>query len=256
MASQTVRSSTRSNHLHTIRVPRTKGAVTGILLILLGIWGALIPFVGPAFGYEYESGSAWVWTSARFWLEVLPGAVSLLGGLLLLLSTNRIVASLGGWLAAASGAWFIVGQTSAPILGIGSPGSPTAASDAGRAAEALGFFEGLGAVVLFLAAFALGRLAVVGVRDVRAARRHDEQVAIAEEAARVAAARADAAATRPPGASVPARSSTPPGASVPARSSTPLGASVPARSGTAPRTSAPAESAVDSGTAGTVRRAP
>src|SRR6185312_11938441 len=47
----------------------------------------------------------------------------------------------------------------------------------------LGYFYGLGVVIVFLAAFALGRLAVVGVRDLRAARRDEERAA---EQARVA----------------------------------------------------------------------
>lgn len=165
------------DHARTVRVPRTRGAVTGFLLIVLGIWGALIPFIGPYFNYSYGSDEAWVWTSARFWLEVLPGGVAVFGGLLLALSANRITASLGGWLAAAAGTWFIVGRTLAELFQIGSVGSPTATSDAGRAIQELGFFNGLGALILFLASFALGRLAVVGVRDIRAARRRDDQAA-------------------------------------------------------------------------------
>ena len=58
----------------TMRVVRSRGALSGFLLLLLGIWGALIPFVGPYFHYAYtperRRGS---WTSGRFWLEVLPG---------------------------------------------------------------------------------------------------------------------------------------------------------------------------------------
>ena len=30
-----------------LRVPRTRGVASGYLLILLGAWGALIPFIGP-----------------------------------------------------------------------------------------------------------------------------------------------------------------------------------------------------------------
>src|SRR5260370_1257056 len=35
------------------RIPRSRGAVSGVLLILLGAWGALVPFVGSYFGYAY-----------------------------------------------------------------------------------------------------------------------------------------------------------------------------------------------------------
>jgi hypothetical protein len=164
----------------TMRVPRSRGAVSGLLLILLGAWGALIPFIGPYLDYSYGTDQSWHWTAARGWLEVLPGAVTAFGGLLVLISANRIRGSLGGWLAAIAGAWFVVGQTLAPLLHLGNIGQPLSQTDRGRAAAQLGYFYGLGVVILFLAAFALGRLAVVGVRDLRAAER-DERLA-AEQA--------------------------------------------------------------------------
>jgi hypothetical protein len=163
------------DHTHTLRVPRSRGAVSGLLLILLGLWGALIPFIGPSFNYSYQNDRTWVWSAARFWLEVLPGAVAVIGGVLLVAAANRIAGGIGGWLAAAAGIWFVIGQSLSAVLRIGSVGDPLSTTDRGRAAAQLGFFYGLGALVLFLAAFALGRLAVVGVRDVRAAERHLEQ---------------------------------------------------------------------------------
>ena len=36
-----------------MRVARSRGAVSGFLLVLLGLWGALIPFVGPYFDLTY-----------------------------------------------------------------------------------------------------------------------------------------------------------------------------------------------------------
>ena len=46
-------------------MPRTRGAVTGLILIVLGAWGALIPFVGPIFNWAYTVDPAWTWTTAR-----------------------------------------------------------------------------------------------------------------------------------------------------------------------------------------------
>jgi hypothetical protein len=158
----------------TMRVPRSRGAVSGFLLVLLGAWGALVPFFGPYLNYSYGTDQTWHWTTARLWLEVLPGAAAALGGLLLLVSAHRISASFGGWLAALAGAWFVLGQTFAPLLHLGSIGKPLTSSDSGRVGAQLGYFYGLGVVILFLAAFALGRMAVVGVRDVLAAERADE----------------------------------------------------------------------------------
>src|ERR1700709_693701 len=57
-----------------MRVARSKGAVSGILLILLGAWGGLIPFVGPYFSYGYTPNVTWHWDAARFWYEALPGS--------------------------------------------------------------------------------------------------------------------------------------------------------------------------------------
>lgn len=148
-------------------VPRSRGAITGFLLILLGLWGALIPFVGPYFSFSFTPDEVWTWTSARGWLEVLPGAVTVAGGILLLLSTHRAVASFGAWLAVLGGAWFIVGPTLAPVLHAGDPGSPTATRPALAAVQQLAFFDGIGAAILFLGAMAVGRLSLRSYRDVR-----------------------------------------------------------------------------------------
>jgi hypothetical protein len=176
---------TTSIRASRIRVPRSRGAASGVLLVLLGAWAALIPMIGPSFNFAYtpRPNTSWHWTAARGWLEVLPGGVAFLGGLLLLLSTSRLITSFGGWLAAAAGAWLIVGPPLADVLNlnIGIP-DPTS-SEGVRALEALLFFYGVGAAILFLASIALGRLSVHSVRDVRAA----EHRALAEqEAARAA----------------------------------------------------------------------
>ena len=42
-----------------LRVPRTRGVLSGLLLVLLGAWGALVPFVGPYFHYAYTPDTAW-----------------------------------------------------------------------------------------------------------------------------------------------------------------------------------------------------
>src|ERR1700759_4823971 len=92
-----------------LRVPRSRGALTGALLVLLGIWGGLIAFVGPYFHYAYTPDKAWTYTTGRLWLEILPAAATVLGGLIVGGSGSRPVAIFGAWLAAASGAWFAVG---------------------------------------------------------------------------------------------------------------------------------------------------
>lgn len=178
-----------------LRVPRSRGALSGGLLVLLGAWGALIPFIGPYFHYAYSPDRSWTYNSGRLWLEVLPGAVALLGGLIVLAASMRPAAMFGAWLAAMSGIWFVVGQTLSTLWTTGN--TPAAGYPVGgavtRAVEQVGFFTGLGAVIIFFAALALGRFAVVGVRE---ARRAAKDAADADQAAADKAAADQAAADR------------------------------------------------------------
>jgi hypothetical protein len=147
-------------------MPRTRGAVTGLLLILLGAWGALVPFFGPNINWAYMADPAWTWTTAKGWLEVLPGAAAAVGGLLVLVSGNRASAVFGGWLAVAGGAWFVVGRAFASTLGIADLGQPVASTDLKRALLEVTYFTGLGALIVFLGGAAVARLAVRHARDV------------------------------------------------------------------------------------------
>ena len=164
----------------TMRVPRSRGAVSGLLLVLLGVWGALIPLIGPYFHYAYSPDTAWTLTSGRTWLEIVPGAATVLGGIVLLVSASRPVAMAGAGLAAVAGAWFALGTVLSPIWPAASslnPGTPGGTTVLIRQLEHLGFFTGLGVVIVFVAALALGRLMVVGVRDARLADVREETVA-------------------------------------------------------------------------------
>lgn len=149
-----------------LAISRSRGALSGFLLILLGVWGAFIPFVGPYIDFAYTPDSPWTWTLGRGWLEVLPGAVTVIGGLLLVVSRNRATAMLGGWLAVTAGAWFVVGRALAAPLALGNIGSPVAVTEAKRVVLELAYFSGLGALVIFLSAVAVGRLSVRSIRDV------------------------------------------------------------------------------------------
>jgi hypothetical protein len=153
-------------HTRGLSMPRSRGAVSGLLLVILGAWGALIPFVGPHFNFAYTPDRDWAWSTARGWLEVAPGAAAVVGGLLLIVAGNRVGAALGGWLAVLAGAWFVVGGQVAPLLGIGSAGDPIAASDRKRAVLEVTYFSGLGALIVFLGGVALARTAARLARDV------------------------------------------------------------------------------------------
>ena len=154
-----------------LRVPRSRGVLSGLLLILLGAWGALVPFVGPYFHYAYTPDQAWTYTTGRLWLAILPGVATVLGGLIVLISASRPLAHFGAWLAALSGAWFALGSVIGPTwsgmdMNAGTPvGGPVT-----RALEQIGFFTGLGVAIVLVAGMALGRFSVIGVRDARLAK--------------------------------------------------------------------------------------
>ncbi len=154
----TVTGTTPSSHTETGRLPRTTGALSGFLVILLGLWGALIPFVGPYFHYAFGSYQTWHYTSERLWLNIVPGAVAVIGGLMLVRSSHRTSGLIGGWLAVAAGAWFAIGPTISLLWH--HAGNPIGAPMGGhtrQALELLGYFQGLGVLIAALAAFAMGR---------------------------------------------------------------------------------------------------
>ena len=99
-----------------LQMRRSRGAFSGFLLILLGLWGALIPFVGPYFHYAYTPDKAWTYNTGRLWLELLPGAAVFLGGFLLMVARGRHTALFGALLAAAAGAWFTLGHGAEPAV--------------------------------------------------------------------------------------------------------------------------------------------
>lgn len=154
---------------------RSRGAASGILLVLLGAWGALAPFVGPSLTFAFTPDKSWHWTAARGWYEVAPGAAAFVGGLLLLFARSRAVTVLGAWLGILAGAWFIMGPAIASELTLGTIGQPIGSSSGQRVAETLTFFYGLGTVILYLAATAFGRLSVVTVRDLRIAEQREAE---------------------------------------------------------------------------------
>jgi hypothetical protein len=165
------------------RLPRTTGALTGFLVILLGLWGALVPFFGPYFHYAFGSYQTWHYTTERLWLNIVPGAVAVIGGLMLLRSAHRTSGLIGGWLAVAAGAWFAIGLPVSLLWH--HAGNPIGAPMGGhtrQAIELLGYFYGLGVLIAALSAFAMGRY-FSRPRVVVEAAAVAEDAALAEEAA-------------------------------------------------------------------------
>jgi hypothetical protein len=143
-----------------LRMRRSRGAFSGFLLVLLGLWGGLVAFIGPYFHYAYTPATTWTYTSDRLWLEILPGAAVFLAGLLLIFTSGRHIALFGAALGAAAGAWFTLGTVFSPLWNHNVPlgGSPASATVVMRIAEQVGFYTGLGVVIVCVASFAFGRI--------------------------------------------------------------------------------------------------
>lgn len=158
----------------TLRVPRSRGALSGLLLLLLGVWCALVPFLGPVFHYGYGP-SAWTMTSGRFWYELLPGLAAAVAGLLLMGSGDRVSGTAAGWLGAAAGGWVLVGPALGPVFHMGRLGAPIGRGSWHPALDIVGLTSGLGAAMVMFGALAAGRFSVRGVRDARLAAKRREQ---------------------------------------------------------------------------------
>ena len=141
-----------------LRLPRTTGALSGLLIVVLGVWGGLIPFIGPYFHYSFGGDQTWHFTMQRLWLDILPGAVAVIGGLMLMSASSRVGGLTAGWVAIAGGAWFAIGPAVSLLWDhtIYAIGAPTGGQTR-RMLEWVGYFSGLGVVIVGLAAFAMGR---------------------------------------------------------------------------------------------------
>lgn len=141
---------------HPTSSTRVKGL--GVVLLLLGAWGALVPYAGPAFGYAMGDTPAWTWTEGRATMHLLPGLVAILGAALLI-SQQRGLQKVGASLAAAGGIWFLIAPTLHPLWAGQSMGGMSMGGSAWyNALVSLGYHYGTGTLIAVLAAYALGVL--------------------------------------------------------------------------------------------------
>ncbi len=130
----------------------------GIGILIIGVWGAMVPFVGPAFGYRMGNTPAWTWTESGVTVHLIPGIAAVLGGALML-GTVRSRVRLGTLLALAGGAWFILGPSIRPAWAGGGGMMMMGQSVWSQIAASVGYHYGTGVAVAILAAYALGALA-------------------------------------------------------------------------------------------------
>jgi hypothetical protein len=153
------------------RIPRSKGAISGLIVLLLGLWGALVPFVGPYFNFAMHTDQTWHWFADRGWLEVLPGAVAIVGGLMMIRGGTRSSISLGAMLGLGAGLWYVAGPVVSSLWNHGAVtvGPPLGAHNLTRALEWIGYFYGVGALLILFSSYALGFIAALPVVDERVA---------------------------------------------------------------------------------------
>lgn len=161
----------RTRAAEPVLAPRPAySAAVGTMLMLLGAWGALVPFVGPLFGYGPPGVGAWHWSTTHLILSVAPGAALFVAGLMLLgtspLRRGGAVRGLAGWLAVAAGAWFVLGtsvypmfftptvSSAMPFTGA-TGGAVGSSSQVGAFLNWLGWYAGVGVVGAVLGGVAL-----------------------------------------------------------------------------------------------------
>ena len=96
--------------------------MVGLTTVVISAWGAIIPYVGPTFGYSADGSSAWEWNLTHSVLALVPGAIGVLVGLFYFAPVRTSTAgrrlSLGaaGVIAVACGAWFVIGPVAWPVI--------------------------------------------------------------------------------------------------------------------------------------------
>ena len=107
------------------RVPGARVGIVmvGVVTIVISAWGALIPFVEPIFGYHATGTPSWHWNAAHTLLAVVPGAVGVVMGCVVLWAAGEVAVGRGrmslmwaGLITILSGAWFIVGPRAWPAI--------------------------------------------------------------------------------------------------------------------------------------------
>lgn len=160
----------------------------GLVILIAGLWGGLIPFVGPYFHFTLGPDTAWHWTTGRLWLSVLPAAAAVLGGLILMGGGPRVSGRFGALLALAGGIWFAVGPDVSMLWnhGVAQTGLPHGRHTITRMLEFLTLHSGIGVLITALAAYSLPGAAAYVFGRRRAAR--DAEIATAGAAAGAAEA--------------------------------------------------------------------
>ncbi|MGH9063202.1 MAG: hypothetical protein ACRD0L_04380 [Acidimicrobiales bacterium] len=134
----------------------------GLLAVVDGAWGGIVPYVGPLFGYRSNGSGAWTWTLAHALLYLVPGAVAVAAGLFLLglmpragIGRGRLGAGTAGLVLLACGAWFVVGPAVWPVFYAFPPVFGSTGSHLAAFVNQIGYNLGPGLILAALAGMAM-----------------------------------------------------------------------------------------------------
>ncbi len=143
-------------------VPGAGLAVVAVLVMLVGAWAAIVPFVGELFRFSADGTPAWHWSLAHVLLWLAPGAIAFLMGLAMLAQVPRVgrgSARMGtawtGLVTAICGAWLVIGALVWPVIE-SAPAVFRAATPLRELTYQVGWSLGPGVVLVLLGGCAIG----------------------------------------------------------------------------------------------------
>jgi hypothetical protein len=136
------------------RVWSPKAAPAAAVAVLLGLWAAAVPLLGPYFDFGFDTTKAWTFSEVHWTLSIVPGLAAAVGGLLLV-RPLRSLGALGRLLVAACGAWLVVGPSLYPLWADRTL-QPIAGADWKRALLWIGYFYGVGTLLTLVAGYVQG----------------------------------------------------------------------------------------------------
>ena len=140
----------------TTRAWTPKAVPFGLLIALLGGWVIAAALVGPLFNFGFFNDKTWVFSREQWVLQLIPGIVAVIGGLLLMTPSSGS-GSLGALLAFLAGGWLILGPVVYPLWTSGTP--HTFGSEGMQTLRWIGHFYGHGGLILYFSGYGHGLLA-------------------------------------------------------------------------------------------------
>jgi hypothetical protein len=136
--------------------------LVGVVAVLTSAWGGIIPYVGPLFGYSGDGTGSWYWNTPHAVLALIPGALGVFLGLVVIgeargvvFGRGRITLAMAGTLLMIVGAWFAIGPFAWPVLASTGPYFVTGSHLRVLAYE-VGYSIGTGIVLVVCGAFVDG----------------------------------------------------------------------------------------------------